>query len=153
MIRITSENELLDAFRPFERAEVELPRDLGFPMGIKDYLAWTEGAGVRVYLVFEEPSTGKALGVVFRGDQPGGDSTSMCEWCHSVRAGDGVKLLTAQAASNRRVGISLCRDLSCKEKAQGEPGPDDMPQGPTTARERTRRILARMAVFARRNLF
>lgn len=153
MIRIASEKELLEVFRPIERDQVELPLGLEFPMGVKDYLAWTEGAGARVFLVFEEPSTGKALGVVFRCDQSAGDSASMCEWCHAVRAGDGVKLLTAQAASNRRVGISLCRDLSCKDKAQADPGTDDMPLGPTTARERTRRILTRMSIFARRNLF
>src|SRR4051794_21679691 len=89
MKRFTSQNELLDCFRPFERQEVELPPDLRFPLGITDYLAWAQPAGCRMYLVFEEPLTGKSLGVVFRCDQPGGEAgAGMCEWCHSVRAGD-----------------------------------------------------------------
>lgn len=134
-----------------------MPRDLRFPFGVADYLAWVQPAGARVYLIFAEPDTGKTLGVVFRRDQPGsggGESPAgMCEWCHAVRAGDGVKLLTATASSKRRVGISLCSDLSCKQKALAEPGVDDMPVPGLSDRDRIRKITQRMAAFARRNLF
>ncbi len=156
MIRIFNEKELLDSFRPLDRDQVELPKDLKFPLGIQDYLAWVEPSGARVYLVLAEPENRHPLGVVFRRDQTSGPAAMMCEWCHSVRAGDGVTLLTATASSHKRVGIPLCRDLSCKDKAllrvADAPGPHDFPEtlnGP----EKVRRIVARMSSFARRNLF
>lgn len=152
MIRIANEAELLDSFREVDRPEVELPRELAFPLGLKDYLAWVEPAGCRVFLVYEDPDSRKAFGIVFRRDQGGGGAAGMCEWCHSVRSGDGVGLLTASASANRRVGISLCRDLSCREKAESAPGVDDLPQSPN-ARERVRGITRRMASFARQSLF
>jgi hypothetical protein len=71
-----------------------------------------------------------------------------------VRSSGGVGLLTAASSANRRVGIYLCRDLSCKEKAKAEPGADDMPEIPQSSEaERVRLIVRRMTAFARRQLF
>ena len=153
MIRIQSEAELLEAFRPFERGEVEIPGELSFPLGVQRYMSWVEGAGHRVFLVYEDPQSRKAYGIVFKRDQtPGGAPANMCDWCHCVRPGNGVGLLTATASSKRRVGLSLCRDLSCGNKAEAEPGADDVPTT-LTPRERQLKIVERMASFARRSLF
>jgi hypothetical protein len=152
MFRIASENELLESFRPLDRGEVQLPESFHYPMTVRDYLTWTEPSGHRVYLLFSNRLTNAPLGIVFQRDPSAGGAAAMCEWCHSVRAGNGVTLLTAAASAQRRVGIPLCRDLSCKEKAEAAPGPDDVPQV-AQGRERIRRIVERMADFARQNLF
>lgn len=152
MIRIASETELLDSFRSLDRDEVELSKDLSFPMLVKDYLTWSDPGGHRVYLVFTEPGRKTPLGIVFRRSSSGTVPPQMCEWCHSVRGGDGVRLLTATASSNKRVGLHLCSDLSCKNKVEEAPGANDFPETLST-RERTQRILQRMSQFARRAIF
>src|SRR3954468_3575933 len=117
MIRIASENGLRESFRVMDRDQVILPEQLRFPLEIEDYLAWVEPSGARVYLLFDDRKRKLPLGIVFRRDQSaGGGSPRMCEWCHSIRSGDQVSLLTATANSQRRIGIQLCRDLSCKSK-------------------------------------
>jgi hypothetical protein len=154
MIRIASEKDLFDSFRPLDQGEVALPENLDFPLDLKDYLAWTEPSGHRVFLLFTTPGRKAPLGIVFKRDSSAGSSmpASMCEWCHSVRAGDGVTLLTATASSRRTVGIYLCRDLSCKNKSETAPSPDDLPQS-TSGNDRVRRIVQRMSEFATRNIF
>jgi hypothetical protein len=155
MLRIRNEQELIEAFRPLERETVELPRPLEYPLDIKDYFAWTEGAGHRVFLVLGGAGLKAPLGVVFRRGETSGAGTTvaqMCDWCHAVRAGNEVGLLTAESSARRRVGLNLCRDLSCKEKALSDPGADDFPQ-PVSPSGRVRRITQRMTDFARRNLF
>ena len=154
MIRIASEKELLESFRPLDREEVlEFPANLKFPFLLKDYLTWTEPSGHRIYLVFNEQDTRRPLGIVFkRGQGAGTAPPQMCEWCHSVRAGDGVGLLTATASSSRRVGLHLCRDLSCKDKVESTPGANDFFES-MSSRERIQRIVGRMTEFARRQLF
>src|SRR5688572_26130790 len=104
MIRIQSENELLDSFRLIDRDQVELPVDMRFPLLVKNYLAWPEASGARVFLVFEDPSSRKPFGIVFRQEQASfGQAACMCEWCHSVRSGNGVGLLTATSNDSTRV--------------------------------------------------
>src|SRR3712207_2313157 len=106
MIRIPSEKELLESFRLIDRDEVEVPKDLRFPIVVKDYLAWSEPSGYRTYLVFGDGERRQPLGIVFRRDQlAGGASPQMCEWCHCVRGSDGVSMLSATASSKRRIGI------------------------------------------------
>ena len=153
MFRIASEKELLESFRPLEREEVILSEPLRFPLFVKDYLTWIEPAGNRVYLVFNDRNSGPPLGIVFRRDQStGGTVGRMCEWCHSVGASDSVSLLTATVSSKRRVGIQLCRDLSCKEKMESNPVADDF-SGSLTSRERVQKIVKKISLFARRELF
>jgi hypothetical protein len=153
MFKIESADELRECFRPLDRGEVELSPSLRFPLIVRDYLAWTEPSGHRVYLVFSEETRRPPLGIVFRRDQDStGAPPSMCEFCHSVRSGNGVSLLTAAASDRRRVGIPLCRNLECHEKVEGLPGADDLP-GTPRGRELARRILARMGGFVRQNLF
>lgn len=153
MIRIASEKELLESFRLIDRAEVELPGNGRFPMVIRDYLAWSEPSGNRLFLVLADRERQLPLGIVFRRDQSGGSGPArMCEWCHAVRSGDGVTLLTAASSSHRRVGLNLCRDLSCKDRLEEAPGVDDLPRL-LSDQERLRRILRRMSAFARQNLY
>jgi hypothetical protein len=152
MIRIHSEQELREAFRPLDREELALPQDLEFPFVVKDYFAWTEPSGFRIYLVLADRLKRLPMGIVFRRDQSGGDTPRMCEWCHSVRGGNAVTLLTAAASEKRRVGLHLCGDLSCKDRVDAAPGPDDVPQV-LSGVARLRRITERMGDFARRTCF
>jgi hypothetical protein len=152
MIRIENEKQLLESFRPLERDEVILPFGIEFPLVVRDYHAWVEPSGHRVFLVFSDAPRRPPLGIVFRRDQGGAQAARMCEFCHSVRSGDGVTLLTASASANRRVGIQLCRDLNCKDRLEQEPGTSDFPRN-AHPREQLRRIVSRMSEFARRQLF
>jgi hypothetical protein len=153
MIRIATSQDLLDSFRPLDRKEpFDLPEDLKFPLLVRGYHAWTEPSGARTFLVFEEPGARFPLGIVFRRDQSAGVGPRMCEWCHSVRSGSEVGLLTASASATRRVGLNLCRGLECREKILRPPGADDVPELVSPA-ERMRRVLLRMSKFARQNLF
>jgi len=142
MIRIAQAEELVDSFRDLDRDQVELPDTFAFPMLLKDYLVWVEPSGHRVFLVFAHPERRVPMGLVF---QRGGQSDSppmMCEFCHNVRSGGQITMMTAAASRTRRVGLHLCRDLGCKH------GED-----PALARERAREVTRRMAHFARQNLF
>jgi hypothetical protein len=152
MIYINSETELLSAFRLIDREEVQIPRALQLPLKVDDYVTWIEPSGSRIYLIIEEKKKQLPFGIVFRRDQDTSGSYGMCEWCHSVRSGNGVALLTATASSHRRVGINLCRDLDCKEKAELPPGPNDIPQL-LSSQDRIQKITQRMFNFAKQNLF
>lgn len=152
LFKISNETELLDCFRPGDQKEVLVPQDLKFPVRVQDYLSWIEPSGCRVYLIFRESVDSAPLGIVFRRDQDPGVSAVMCEWCHSVRSGESVGLLTARASNKKRVGMNLCRDLSCKGKVTTAPAANDVVELIAPA-EKMRRIIQRMSSFARRELF
>lgn len=152
MIHINSETELLSAFRLIDREEVQIPRSLPIPLKFEDYTTWIEPSGHRVYLLLEDKKKKLPFGIVFRRDQESNGNYGMCEWCHSVRAGNGISLLTATASSHRRVGINLCRDLDCKEKANSIPSPNDIPEV-FNQQERIEKITSRMFNFIKKNLF
>jgi hypothetical protein len=42
----------------------------------------------------------------------------MCEWCHSYGSSSEVGMLTTDVDNRRRVGMTLCNDLRCKEKLE-----------------------------------
>ena len=149
---IKSEKELLETFRQIDREEVIFSKELSYPLRLEDYFTWIEPSGNRVYLIKESTSSNLPFGIVFRRDQSTGGPSAMCEWCHAVRSGSDVSLLTATSSSQRRVGIYLCRDLSCKEKAVHTPNPDDVPRF-NTAGERIQAIMKRMDLFAKKYLF
>jgi len=151
MFRISSENELLSSFRAIDLDEVQIPADFHFPLAIKDYLSWIEPSGHRVYLVLEDTIDGGVKGIVFQRTHGGPDApASMCQWCHSVRTGGGVALLTATAGPKRRIGLHLCSDLACKEHLL--PGVQDF-QESLSVSERKQRLFQRMREFAKRHLF
>jgi hypothetical protein len=57
MFRIETEKELLSAFRSRDRKFVELPKGTRLPLFVRDYLAWVDPYGVRVFLVFTAPGS------------------------------------------------------------------------------------------------
>jgi hypothetical protein len=123
-----------------------------FPLDAKDYLAWIEPSGCRVYLVFRGEGFKGPLGISFRRDQTLGPTVAaMCEWCHSVRSGNEIGVLTVTSNQRKRVGLSLCRDLSCADKTRSLPGHNDFQSNEVT-QERVRKIIQRMVHFAQREL-
>ena len=120
---------------------------------VKDYLTWLEPSLNRVYLVFSDRLGVPPLGIVFRRNQSGGNvGPVMCEWCHSIRPGDHIGLLTVTKNHKKRVGLNLCRDLGCKNRIAEVPGVND-PTETLDSHEKIRRILLRMGEFARHELF
>lgn len=146
MFLIRTEQELIQAFRPRERDVVQPPEGGRWPLVVRDYVAWVEPAGARVFLVFQDPESKRPLGIAFRRDTSGG-SGQMCEWCHSLGTGDEIGLLTADRSSRKRVGIGLCRDLRCREKLEDAANlagrSDELPK---------RQLMERMVRFAREAL-
>ncbi len=120
MFRLENDRDLIESFRPRDRRVIEMPAGITFPLFMRDYLAWTETSGARVYLVFTAPGSRKPIGLIFRRDSPdGGARTSrICDWCHSYGSSSEVGLLTTDVNNHRRVGVSLCVDLRCKEKLE-----------------------------------
>lgn len=154
MIRIQNENELLALFRPVDRDEVRPPSHQTYPMAVTDYIAWVEPSGHRTYLIFEDEKSRSGLGVVFKRTQPPPDPvTNMCEWCHSVSGSQTIGMLSASVSQKKRVGLYLCRDLSCKQNILAQPPSVHDLRESLSAHDKTRRMLTRMSDFARRNLF
>jgi hypothetical protein len=120
MFKISSETELKKAFRPRDLKVFDLPVGVTWPLVVRGSFSWVEPAGVRAYTLFQDPGTGRALGLVFRrdGQQPKDPTGCMCEWCHQVGTLDRVGLLTCEKSSKRRIGTWLCRDLQCCERAE-----------------------------------
>lgn len=120
MFRIESEQAFLDAFRPRDRKHVEIPRDVRFPLVARDYVAWTDPSAVRVFLLFTPSGSKHPVGIAFRRDQTGykPSPSAMCEWCHSYGNAEEIGLVTADANSKKRVGITACLDLRCKDKVE-----------------------------------
>ena len=119
MFRLESDRALVQSFRPYDRRVIEMPAGITFPLFVRNYLVWTETSGARVYLVFGIPGSHEPLGIIFRRDQSGGDLiTQMCEWCHTSGPSSQVGLLTVDVSNKRRVGVSLCLDLRCKDRLE-----------------------------------
>jgi FBP C-terminal treble-clef zinc-finger len=153
MLRIGTEEEMKEAFRPIDQDEVQFPSDMLFPLLVRDYLSWVEPSGHRAYLVFADPAKGAPRGIVFKRNHTSADAPpAMCDWCHSVRGKGAVGLLTATVSPNRRIGLTLCRDLNCKEKIDSIPGVNDLRES-VSHEEKKQQIVERMSNFARRNLF
>jgi len=118
VFRIETDRDLIQSFRPRDRRVIEMPPGLTFPLFVRDYVAWTETSGSRVYLIFSAPGSHQPIGIIFRRDRGGPDVARMCEWCHDYGSSQAVDLLTTDVDSKVRVGISLCVDLRCKEKLE-----------------------------------
>jgi FBP C-terminal treble-clef zinc-finger len=145
MFRIENEKELLSAFRSRDRKHVELPRGTRLPLFVRDYLAWVDPYGVRVFLVFTAPGSKRLTGIAFRRDQQGDPTHAphMCDWCLSPGTSDQIGLLTTDVDSKRRVGINLCLDLRCREKLEMA-----MNLAGRSVLDETQRMLERMTRFA-----
>ncbi|MBK7859963.1 MAG: FBP domain-containing protein [Archangiaceae bacterium] len=120
MFKLQSEAELVATFRPKDRPTIEVPKELSFPLLVRDYVSWLHPAGGWAFMVFAVPG-GVPTGIVFD-TNPGGDIAVpvMCDWCHHSGVGTEVGLLTARLNARKRVGIRVCSDLSCKQKLEDE---------------------------------
>lgn len=145
MFRLENDRALIESFRSRDRRVIEMPPDLSFPLFVRDYLVWTETSGARVYLVFAAPGSRKPIGIIFRRDtsDSGALTSRMCDWCHSSGSSLEVGLLTTDVNSHRRVGVTLCVDLRCKQKL--EDAADRAGRHPLEALEQ---LQARMFRFA-----
>jgi hypothetical protein len=144
VFRFETDRALIESFRSRDRRVIEMPAGITFPYFVRDYLAWTETSGARVYLIFSAPSSRKTIGIIFRRDSVGGGHTAnMCEWCHSYGSSSEVGMLTTDADNKRRVGVHLCVDLRCKEKL--EDAADRSGKHPRAALEQLRERMFRFA--------
>lgn len=153
MFKLTSETEFRDLFRPIDRKELLLPNDLTFPMLVRGTMSWVEPGGHRVFLVFEDPDGKFLRGIVFRRAQTSSDSSAtMCDFCHSVRGGSAVGMMTATIDKKKRVGVIVCRDLSCQAKLEEKiPNVNDLRESLRPDQKRGF-LLERMARFANDHL-
>lgn len=148
MFLIRSEAELLDAFRSHDRKRLGLPKNLKYPLVVRDYFAWTEPGSPRVQLVFVEPGVGKTIGLVFeRSSSPSPSTGASCEWCHSFGSTNQIGMLTIEATARRTVGVNLCLDLSCRDKIE-----TNTALSPVAAQKRGREVIESMSRFVRRLL-
>ncbi|RKH33568.1 hypothetical protein D7Y13_11595 [Corallococcus praedator] len=143
MFRIETEKELLRAFRSRDRKFVELPKGTKFPLFIRDYFAWVDPYGVRVFLLFTAPGGRQPTGIAFRRDHQGDKSLvpQVCDWCRTSEAEIG--LLTTDVDSKRRVGVNLCMDLRCGERLESVANLSGR-----SVLDDTQRLVERMARFA-----
>jgi len=147
MFQLTSEQMLIRTFRPRDRAGLELPAGLGFPLFVRNYLAWREPSGASVRLVFSLPG-GAPTGILFRRAHGGeARAAQMCEWCHCPGSSDEIGLLTADVSSRRRAGILACLDLRCQEKLE-----DAVSRDGRSALDAQRALVERIGKFAREAL-
>lgn len=144
MFKVDNEAELRAAFRPKDRASLELPPGATFPMIVRGYSAWLHPAGGRVFLLFAVPG-GVPTGVVFEGGGGGGPHVPhMCDWCHAVGPGAHAGMLTAQVNAKKRVGVHVCTDLSCKQKIE-----EEADRTGRNAQPLIDKLVERMGTFAR----
>jgi hypothetical protein len=119
MFKLDNEPELLRAFRPKDRPLVELTSEIVFPLLVRGYSAWSHPAGGRVFLVFAVPG-GAPTGIVFDTSGSGPHVPHMCDWCHVTGPGAHAGLLTTYVNAQKRAGVHVCTDLSCKQKLEEE---------------------------------
>ncbi len=140
MVTVTSEAELLDCFRRIDRRDVELAPDLRLPLRVYDVLAWT--VGPRAFLLFADGAAKQPRGLVFARCSGGSASImAMCRWCHSVRGQGAIKLMSVSIDRGHSVGVYVCSDLGCLDRAR---------EFPTARGER--QTLRRIRAFADRCL-
>jgi hypothetical protein len=149
MFRIETEKELLSAFRSRDRKFVELPKGTRLPLFVRDYLAWVDPYGVRVFLVFTAPGSKRPTGIAFRRDQQGDKTLAIgvCDWCRASGSTDQIGLLTTDVDSKRRVGVNVCLDLRCNEKVEAA-----MNMAGRSPVEELQQLIERMSRFASEGL-
>lgn len=140
MFKLPNAKTLLAMFRPMDRRNVEITRDVPLPMLVNDYLTWSFGR--RTFLVFEAPGSAPR-GIVFDADVSGTPVPHMCMWCEAVAPGTQVAMMTARRDRRRIAGIMICADLGCRERLEDRADRAGIDAAPAIAK-----LLSRMQRFA-----
>jgi hypothetical protein len=140
MFKLPNQKTLLAMFRPIDRRQVEITRDVPLPMLVNDYFTWSFGR--RTFLVFETPDCAPR-GMVFEADVSGTPVAHMCMWCEAVAPGTHVAMLTARRDLKRIAGIMVCADLNCRERLEDRANQAGKDVAPAMAK-----LLSRMQRFA-----
>lgn len=116
---ISSEQELLESFRPRDQKKLLVPDSFKFPLNVRSYLTWREPSGVYTYLIFKTPNWDLPRGVVFKRTSPSGDPVGgLCNWCHAYGTSEEIGLLSVAMSSHVSNSYYLCQDLNCIEKIE-----------------------------------
>lgn len=116
--QISSEEDLIQTFRPKDHDLVILPRPLTYPLNIQHYIAWGESSGNYTYLVFKRPNWELPRGLVFRRTPTQQTTSNLCDWCHSYGSTEDIGMLTVRINAELTVGQYLCVNLDCLEKLE-----------------------------------
>jgi len=116
MFTLATEAELISTFRPKDRRGLEVAPELQFPLKVDGCVSWIHPAGGKAFMVFAVPG-GAPTGLAFDTNE-GSGVVQMCDWCHCSSGGGDVALLVATLSGKKRVGVYLCRDLSCARKLE-----------------------------------
>ncbi|RCV52356.1 FBP domain-containing protein [Marinitenerispora sediminis] len=159
-MRALTDSEIRGSFVNCSKGEARrlgLPRRLPeLPWPDLDFLGWRDpGAPDRGYLVAERD--GDLVGVVLRvppAVKRGLTKTTVCSFCLTSHAGQGVSLLTARrvGAAGRQgntVGAYVCADLACPLYVRGKKTSDlvDRYEESLTLDEQVARTLANLDRF------
>lgn len=147
MFLLRSEDDLKEAFLPKFRNSIELPKNLKFPLVVRDYLTWSDPSSPRVHVIFAERDVEKPIGVIFEREPVQTGTSSICDWCHSHGSSQQIGLLTLRVNATRQVGLCICRDLSCREKIG-----NNLSLSPLVAQKRISRVVSQMSAVVRRFL-
>lgn len=138
-----------------------LPRDLvDSPWDDLDFLGWCDPAAPqRAYLVAETDDGPAGVALRSASGASGRPRRTMCAWCLTAHAGDGVALMTARRAGRAgqagdSVGTYLCADLACSLYVRGikKAGPGARMSESLSVEEQAARLRASLDAFVRRVL-
>jgi hypothetical protein len=146
MFKLDSEQDLLKAFRPRDRALVELSSEVKLPLFVKHCFTWAHPAGGRVFLLFAVPG-GAPTGIAFDTNGGGPSVAHLCDWCRVPGLGSRVGLLTTRLNSKKVVGVHVCSDLGCRQRLE-----DEADRTGRSAVPATQELVARMGAFASEGL-
>jgi hypothetical protein len=120
---VSSEDELLECFRPRDRERIIFRNNFDLPMRVQYYFTWSDPSGAYRYLLFKQPGWEKPKGLVFRSGGSSGDAGvgGICDWCHSYGSSNQIGLVTTSVSAKRTIGMMLCLDLSCGDKIENGP--------------------------------
>jgi hypothetical protein len=123
MFALRSESDLVGCFRRIDRREVELAPDMKLPIVVHDVVAWS--VGPRAFLLFRDDPDAPPRGLVFtRNAGVMSHLSAMCEWCHVSRGAGAIKLMSVAVTRRRSLGVFVCSDLDCLNRARDLPGRD-----------------------------
>ncbi|MBI5495110.1 MAG: FBP domain-containing protein [Deltaproteobacteria bacterium] len=119
LFRIDDEAALRAAFRPRDLRAWAPPARVAWPLLVRDCVSWADPVGDHVCVVFQDPVSRQPLGISFQRESAAGATGSrLCDWCHAFGSVREIGLLMCERTSRRRIGVWLCRDLACADRAE-----------------------------------